>query len=454
MSTPLNSLFKRRGIVLLLLFLLMRIVFAGITISTPDGGLTLDSPSYLDLSAAIRYQQTYHLQGQAEDLVRPPGYPLLLTIFQSSQGPYLERVILVQLLLTSILSLLILLMFTKLGYPSAGLVAGWLIAISPNIVLWSLTIMSESLFTLLLVVSFVLLVGYLRTGLRSHLLLAGLAIGMATLTRPIGLIVFILWIILLVTIQWRLQTEKKSWAILGIFVIGGCIFILPWMLRNAVVHQQFTVSNVGEHTIESFNFAVIVSEAEGISRSDAATELNKRGGLSEQFLWVLQEYPEEFIEGQIAGVRRVVMGEEMSRWARVTGQETWDGLGIFRYLRLLDVRQAFESLRHNFRSVPNILMFFVYLTGIFHTLALMALGITGLRLNWTTDPLRSSLVLISALTTATLILSTGAAGQARFRVPAEPFIAVLAGFGWLNLKSWWDGRKTPERIEEPVGNGN
>jgi hypothetical protein len=80
MSTTLNQLLKQRGIILLLLFLLMRIAFTGITISTPDGGLTLDSPSYLDLSAAIRYQQTYHLQGQVDDLVRPPGYPLLLTI--------------------------------------------------------------------------------------------------------------------------------------------------------------------------------------------------------------------------------------------------------------------------------------------------------------------------------------------------------------------------------------
>lgn len=449
MSTSQNPILKQRSTVLLLIFLVMRIAFSGITILTPEGGLTLDSPSYMDLSAAIRYQQTYHLQGQAEDLVRPPGYPLLLTIFQSSQGLSLEKVILVQLLMTSILSLLILWTFAKIGYPSAGLVAGWLIAISPNIVLWSLTIMSESLFTFLLVVSFVLLIGYLFTGSRSQLFLAGLAIGMATLTRPIGLMVFILWIILLVITQWRLQPEKKSWATFGIFLIGGCIFILPWMFRNAVEHQQFTVSNVGEHTIVSFNFAVIVSEAEGISRSDAATELNKRGGLSEQFLYVVQEYPEEFIEGQIAGIRRVVIGEEMSRWARVTGQENWDGLGIFRYLRLLDVTQAFESLRNNFRSVPNILMFFVYLIGIFHTLVLMALGIIGLRLNWTTDPLRSTLVLISALTAATLILSTGAAGQARFRVPAEPFIAVLAGFGWLNLKSWWEGRKTPERIEEP-----
>ncbi len=436
MSTTQIPLLKQRSTVLLLIFLLIRMAFVGITISTPDGGLTLDSPSYLDLSAAIRFKQTYHLQGQAEDLVRPPGYPFLLTIFQTSQGPYIERVILVQLLLTSILSLLILWMFTKIGYPSAGLVAGWLIAISPNLVLWSLTIMSESLFTFLLVVSYVLLSGYLRTGSRSRLLLAGLAIGIATLTRPIGLIVFMSWIILLLMTQWRLQPEKNSWASLSFFVIGGCFIILPWMVRNAVVHQQFTVSNVGEHTIESFNFAVVVSEAEGISRSDAATTLNERGGLSEQFLWVMQEYPGEFIGGQIAGISRVVMGEEMSRWAKVTGQETWDGLGIFRYLRLLDVTQAFESLRDNFRSIPNILMFFAYIIGILHTFTLIALGIVGLSVNRTTDPLRSMLVLISALTVAMLILSTGAAGQARFRVPAEPFIAVLAGFGWLNLKSY------------------
>ncbi len=449
MSITLIPLLKRRSTVLLLIFLLMRIAFAGITISTPEGGLTLDSPSYLDLSAAIRYQQTYHLQGQAEDLVRPPGYPLLLTIFQSSQGPTLARVILVQLLLTSILSLLILWMFTKIGYPSAGLVAGWLIAISPNLILWSLTIMSESLFTFLLVISFVWLSGYLRTGSKSQLLLAGLAMGMATLTRPIGLVIFILWIILLAISQRRSQLMEKSWATPGIFILGGCFLVLPWMVRNEVVHQQFTVSNVGEHTIESFNFAIVRAEAEGISRSDAATQLEEQGGLSEQFLWVVQEYPGELFVGQIAGILRVVMGGEMSRWARVTGQGNWDGLGIFRHLRLLNAAQAVEALRQNFRSVPSILLFFAYIIGILHSLILLALGIVGLRVDRTTDPLRSTLVLISALTAATLILSTGAAGQARFRVPAEPFIAVLAGFGWLNLISWWQGRKKPEPDKSP-----
>jgi hypothetical protein len=44
------------------------------------------------------------------------------------------------------------------------------------------------------------------------------------------------------------------------------------------------------------------------------------------------------------------------------------------------------------------------------------------------------LIFSSAMATVLiLLLIPGAAGQARFRVPAEPYLALLAGYGWLAL---------------------
>jgi hypothetical protein len=43
------------------------------------------------------------------------------------------------------------------------------------------------------------------------------------------------------------------------------------------------------------------------------------------------------------------------------------------------------------------------------------------------------LVLLSSITVLTIVFISGAAGQARFRVPVEPFVALVAGFGWSQI---------------------
>jgi hypothetical protein len=60
------------------------------------------------------------------------------------------------------------------------------------------------------------------------------------------------------------------------------------------------------------------------------------------------------------------------------------------------------------------------------------------------------LVLLIGLTSIYLLLIPGAAGQARFRIPAEPLITMLAGFGgihlWARVKSAKIGVETPTDI--------
>jgi hypothetical protein len=44
------------------------------------------------------------------------------------------------------------------------------------------------------------------------------------------------------------------------------------------------------------------------------------------------------------------------------------------------------------------------------------------------------LVLLCGITVLYFIVIPGAAGQARFRIPIEPMLASMAGFGWLYLR--------------------
>jgi hypothetical protein len=45
-----------------------------------------------------------------------------------------------------------------------------------------------------------------------------------------------------------------------------------------------------------------------------------------------------------------------------------------------------------------------------------------------------AVAILALLTAAYIILSPGAAGQARFRVSAEPLLALLAGLAWVTVE--------------------
>jgi hypothetical protein len=217
------------------------------------------------------------------------------------------------------------------------------------------------------------------------------------------------------------------------FLVGSAIAILPWMIRNAVVHNAFTVSDVGSHTLESFNFAIVLSEAEGISRNDATYVLGEVGGTWDQFRWIISHYPLQLIKSQLAGIGRVIWGTEITRWATVSGQEGWGGFGVFRYLRVGDWQSAMENVKDTFRTLPEISLLGIYVMSIVHTLVLMLLSIVCLiRIN-RFELKGRNLIVLSMITALTLVVISGAAGQARFRVPAGPILAIVAGLGWWQV---------------------
>jgi 4-amino-4-deoxy-L-arabinose transferase-like glycosyltransferase len=429
---------------LLVSFLVLRSLLALLTIEFPEGGLTLDSRDYIDLSESIRYNGTYTDSDGADDLRRPPVYPAFLAVFQSRIGLHQARVSLVQLVLASLTSLVVLCFLNRRGLTSSGLIAGWLVAISPNINLWSLTIMSEVLFALLLILAFTLFILGLNRCSTKMIFLAGVILGLATLTRPIGLIVVVLWVLFSVIASMRGWTRSLSSSIVMWLLVGSATVILPWMVRNTVIHQSFAVSDIGSHTLESFNFAIVLSEAEGISRNDATYELGELGGTWDQFRWVIARYPLQFVRSQLAGVSRVIWGLEITRWATVCGHQDWAGFGIFRHLREGELQSGWENLIETIRTPSEILLLLIYIINILHTLFLLVFSIASIATIKILKIDDRYIVALCIITVLGLVLISGAAGQARFRVPVEPFLAVIAGIGWWQISVGRDRRTSEE----------
>jgi 4-amino-4-deoxy-L-arabinose transferase-like glycosyltransferase len=422
---------------LLVSFLIIRLLLVFVTIEFPRGGITLDSKSYIDLSESIRYEGIYRDPVGDADLRRPLFYPAFLAIFQSKLGLFQPVVILAQLILASLSSLLITWLLNRQGFSTAGMVAGVLIAISPNINLWSMTIMSEVLFTFLLVLAFTFFsLGFITTS-KTKFFFTGVFLGLATLTRPVGLVIVGLWVLVALYASVRRWSPSVNIPASSWLIVGSVLVILPWMVRNAVIHKSFAVSDIGTHTLESFNFAVVLSEAEGISRNDATYRLGELGGTWNQFRWVLEEYPVQFVKSQLAGVGRVIWGTEITRWATVIGQRNWDGFGVFRNLREGEWDSALVMVIKTFQTPSEIILLAIYFLSVLHTFFIIILSLVGIVTIKKPDSQEGRLALICTFTALSLILISGAAGQARFRVPVEPFLAVVAGFGWGQIRTRW-----------------
>ena len=218
------------------------------------------------------------------------------------------------------------------------------------------------------------------------------------------------------------------------------------MVRNAVVHRSFAISDIGGHTLESFNFAVVLSDAEGISRNEATYRLGELGGTGDQFRWLISEHPSAFVIGQVAGVARVIWGNDITRWAKVMGVPEWGGFGVFRYLRTGDMRLVVENTLEILSRPSEVGLLMIYALSVVHTLVMSILAVIGLFPNQDADGRRRTVIWICATSAVGLILISGAAGQARFRVPVEPFLVVLAGYGWWGLETRRARKKVTESL--------
>jgi hypothetical protein len=194
-----------------------------------------------------------------------------------------------------------------------------------------------------------------------------------------------------------------------------------------------TFSNVSARTFYSFNVAQVLAEVEGISRDDAATRLSVSRDPQGESLALIRRYPALFITAQGQGVLRSTFGVESGVWARLLGMplDRQGSLGILGTLLSGDIRGASEAFADAARQPDWAAILTLSIAGLGFTLAEygLALGIVF--------PRRRSpwLLLLLSLSVAFLLVSPGAAGQARFRIAAEPLLAVLAALGWVGWRS-------------------
>jgi len=237
-----------------------------------------DSPGYLQLAQNISEHQVFSqsLQEPLEpDAFRTPLYPLFLSlIFLVAPGPWFVGII------QALLAALTVSYTYKIGEQLSGKVAGTLAALVFGFDFFHLvefqTVSTNALFVPFLVIATYYLCRYVKTRCTRLLLVSAVMFGLATLTRPVGMYLLLGLPLVLLGIE-VIQYRKVRVLVLKHALVFASVFFIvlsPWLVRNSVVFDEFSLTSIPPYNLYFWNLASLHADYFGVAYQDVQEVLN------------------------------------------------------------------------------------------------------------------------------------------------------------------------------------
>ena len=297
---------------------------------------------------------------------------------------------------------------------AAALIGALLLAVDLTSISYSVVIMTEALFTLLLVGGVIALMK--RPSAAAVSIRGGVWLGIATLCRPAGIL---LAPVSLPVCAWQ-QTGARRIARDYLRVNAAFLLVLLlWIARNVMVAGTPTLSSIWSVNLYFHRAAAVEARLEGLAVEDVRdrwerqfqslshdlSEADKLEWMTRHAREVIAAHPWTYVLITIDGF--VYMMESDSReLRRIFGLQ--DGSAA---LRALDVAASVQ-------------MWILY--------PAVAIGLVAA---WR-DPDRRRAALIPLAFIAYFVVVSGPEAYARFRVPVMPFLAILGGLGIEQAGAW------------------
>lgn len=415
-----------------------------------QGGETLHAPDttgYLEPAQSLITSGTFSRASQPE-LVRTPGYPLLLL-----PGLLLDHVegvtVLLQALLAGCTVLAVYGMGLELYHQRAAVAAAAFYALEPLSVLYASRLLSETLFTACLsggALCMMRLAGRRDDPfqpLATTALLAGGLLATAALTRPVA---YPITLIVGLTAAWfalcRSASARRRWRPVILLTAAALVPVLSWQARNAVVADYGGLSAIVDVNSHFYQGAATEAAVHGISFYQRQAELGYRdldvylrlhpeqrswsqaqrfdymGKAGLQQLWA---HPLTYLAIHLKGMARVAVAPGGVEYLRMFGAYPTHG-GLLG--RVVD-EGLLSTLTHVLRERPGLLftevLFGLFLVGIY------LLAVRGSMM--LTPRSQRAWIVCLALMGYLWFASGGPHSLSRFRHPIMPLLCTLAGAG-------------------------
>ncbi len=396
-----------KKIILLFLFaLLIRIGYVAFYPPLPIDG---DAGAYLDLGINLFEGNGYARDG-VEETRRAPGYPFFLTSLFLLFGKNLLFVKLLQALISTLTVVLIYSFARKLFNRKVAACSGLLASFYFPFVFYSGLILTETLYTFLLIVGFYILFSFKKTSA----IISGIFFGFAALIRTESLLIvlFVLFAIFLST------NNKKKVLITGCLVLLFLFLIIsPWSIRNYTLYNQFFLVNTQYGldlvmaTHSAFDYKLdTLSLPENLLASEELTPVEQARFYSNLAKKTLVESPFFYLKNSVRRFFKFWLGSHTVALNGFT-----------------------ESFSQSFKQ-KHYFVFFTKVSLIISNTLLILLGLIGF-IKFLRDEKFNGFqkaLFISPIVSKVLI-HTFTIGVSRFQIPIMPFVLMLAGYYLYNF---------------------
>jgi len=247
--------------ILLIAFLIRFVYFIAIAILNPDGFYMYDSYGYWQIAFNVKeygiFSQSYDLPIEP-DYYRTPLYPLFILLAESIQIETYPIIIL-QIILgvaTCYYTYKLAKLITKNKFIAS--IAALFIAVDVPSIVMNNIVMTETLFSFLLILSVYTFVSYLKNNSIKLLALTALFCGLTILCRPIAFFIPLFFSMFLL---YFFRKEKlKSISKIGILLLISVLTISPWLIRNKNTFNHYFMSVIREHDMQNYQAAAIYGE--------------------------------------------------------------------------------------------------------------------------------------------------------------------------------------------------
>lgn len=386
----------------------------------PDSGLYWELGQNLaDGSGFVRRTS----DGVEYETLRTPGYPFLLACIFRLAGPGVAGVLLFQFLVTCGTVFLTFLIGRHMGSLELGVGAALLILLSPAQILLDNQILSENLFTLMMLASLWTVYRIHPRGMLFFLAFSGLMMGAAVLVRPFGIFLFVPMSVFLLLRKGRIT--KSGLLATAIWLTGFSLPLVCWMTRNEVRTGHTGIASVRGYNLLVFHAATIEARRSGESCDSVASRLMDEDGLNQpgknwswpeddqagqRALGIITNHPVELLKETPRSFRRLYLGETPPFYERIIGWEGTDRRGSRRFFFLAWVLMQWTVLA--FCIVLSLLQVWRVPSG------------EGRRFHWH---------ILSLAVYPFLLIAGTCAAHYRFRAPFEPLIAMMTAGGLMTL---------------------
>jgi len=374
---------------------------------------------------------------------RTPGYPLFLVPFAIIGDGYYDAA-LMQIILSSASVVLMYILARRFLSRRIASVAAWLFVFEPVSAYYANIVLSDTLYVFLQLSALVILFQNKRRLTAPDGLLGGALIGFAILVRPIGQF---LPIPIAVGLYLLYRTKgKRLLQTITLFLIGVLLVVSPWMIRNYRIFHTPALSSVPAVSFVSYFAPLYYAHKTGDTFENAQHLFNSRvqenyhdlsfrslgnvGKMNESVFRYIKEDTFGFARYYLIKTIPFYVTDGIRNVGYTTRLIQSDGTppNYSDYLLSGDWQGLFRALRH----VTTPVALLIVGSG-FWSLVLFALCV-GFIWGMIVERNQTRLFILSSfLLVLYYAVLTGPVAEARYRMPAEPFMFILAVYGALQI---------------------